>query len=217
MKISLLSLGVILISVAASSQTFKHHKIGETAEQFFSVATMGESNESTTTFCTRYLSDPKVLKAFEKAQRNTLDLRANNESGYVTGCRDVQDALRGKHVEVGGRYALELGRGTVTFHNSKLVIMAFHVNGTLEDVITDVTKELGGISPTLSVETLQNGFGATLQQRKALWASNDLTVLASEVRDFQYGDQGITVVVADREYYRQKEAERQASRPSTIH
>jgi hypothetical protein len=69
----------------------------------------------------------------------------------------------------------------------------------------------------MSVETLQNGFGATLQQRKAVWNTKTLVVAASEVRDFQYGDLGVSVVVADSEYYEQQEVQRQANRSNTIH
>jgi hypothetical protein len=220
MKIlSLLALCVLTISSVASSQTFKQHKIGETAQQFFSTATMSEKGILTTTYCKDYLSDPKVLKAYEKAQRDTFDTRSLIQSSDVKGCREVQEALDGKNVEVGARYAAEVGKGSVTFRASKLVVMAFDLEkGTpLEDVITDISKELGGAQVTMSVDTLQNGFGATLQRRKAMWNANNLSVSAREVKDFQFGDLGIFVVVADAEYFKQKEAERQATRPNTIH
>jgi len=107
---------------------------------------------------------------------------------YVTGCWDVRDALTGKDATVGALYATEIGMGEAVFHNSKLVRLVFSIKAAqLDDVIAAVTKELGDPSPTMSVETLQNGFGATLQQRKAVWNSESLTVWAAEIRSFEYG------------------------------
>jgi len=45
---------------------------------------------------------------------------------------------------------------------------------------------------------------------------SNLNVVVSEMKSFEYGYMGITVVVADSDYLRQKERERQASRPNTI-
>jgi hypothetical protein len=111
-----------------------------------------------------------------------------------------------------------VGTGKVHFRNSQLVLIVFDVAaGTpLEDVITDISKELGGTVPTLSLETKQNGFGTTLQERKAFWSVKNLSVAASEMRDFEYGDMGISVVAADSDYFKQKEVEREAARGSTI-
>jgi hypothetical protein len=86
----------------------------------------------------------------------------------------------------------------------------------MDDVVADITKELGGTEPTLSVETVENGFGATLQKRKAVWHARDLIVSAIEEKDFKYDDLGIAVAVADANYLSKKEAERQATRSSTI-
>lgn len=137
----------------------------------------------------------------------------------VTSCREVFEALDGKEVEVGARYATEIGKGSVTFRDSKLVSIVFNLNqGTvLEDVVTDISTEVGGVQPTMSVDTKQNGFGATLQERKATWGVSKVIAVAREMRDFQYGDMGILVIVADSEYFKKKEAERQANRPNTIH
>jgi uncharacterized Fe-S cluster-containing protein len=38
-----------------------------------------------------------------------------------------------------------------------------------------------------------------------------------EKKDFEYGDMGVAVVVAASEYLKEKEATREARRPSTIH
>lgn len=221
MKISVLAALCIAISCSTvSSQTFKRHKIGETVQEFFSIATVAEKGVPTTQYCKDYLSDPNVLKAYDKAQRNIGDYKVIIQSVDVEGCRKVEKALDGQEVEVGARYASEIGKGgEVTFRDSKLALMTFEVKaGTpLEDVVTDINKELAGVEPTMSVDTKQNGFGASLQQRKAAWSTNSLIVDANEMRDFRYGDLGILVIVADSAFFKAKEAERQAQRSSTIH
>lgn len=208
-----------LLTVAATSQTFKQHKIGETAQQFFAIATMGEHQGTLTTkFCADYLSNPKVQKAYERKQRNMYDVGAITQSLDVDGCKAVQQALDGKEVQVGAGYASEVGTGNVTFRDSKLVVMAFDVGGAvLEDAVADITKELGNVQPTMTVDTKQNGFGATLQARTARWSANNLTVTASEMKSFQYGNMGVSIIVGDSSYSKQKDAEREASRGSTIH
>jgi hypothetical protein len=220
MKITvILALSLLLACSAASGQTFKRHKLGETAQEFFSIATMAESGGRSARYCKDYLSNPKVLSAYEKAQRNIFDTNAIIRSADVKGCKAVFEALDGKETEVGARYAAEIGKGGVTFRDSKLVSIVFNLSeGTvLEDVVTDISAELGGARPTMSLDTKQNGFGATLQERKATWDVNKMMAVASEMRDFQYGDMGIVVIVADSEYFKKKEAERQANRPNTIH
>ena len=219
MRISIpLALCIILAS-SASSQTFKSHKIGETAQTFFSIATIQDKGGQTAGYCKDYLSDPKVLKAYDKAQHSKGDLVAIFHSADVEGCRVVEQALDGREVKVGDRYASELGQGSVTFRDSKLVSIALEMKeGTqLEDVVTDISKELGGVEPTMGIDTLQNGFGATLQQRKATWNANNLNVVASEMRSFQRRDMGVLVIVTDIAYFKMKEAERQANRTNTIH
>ena len=111
-----------------------------------------------------------------------------------------------------------MGTGKVRFYHSKLVLMSFSLPAatSIQDVINDVSKELDGAEPSTSVETSQNGFGAKLQTRKAQWEMSNLNVVVSEMKSFEYGYMGITVVVADSDYLRQKERERQASRPNTI-
>jgi hypothetical protein len=224
MRISVpLVLGIAVACTAASSQTFKRHKIGETAQDFFSIATMAQNGVLTTQYCKDYLSDPKALKAYDKAQHNIGDIKAITQSADVEGCRKVEQALDGKEVEVGARYASEIGYkeigvAQVTFRDSKLVSLVFDLKqGTrLEDVVSDINKELGGVEPTMSTVTKQNGFGATLHERKGTWNANNLNVEASEMRDFRYGDMGVLVIVTDSAYFKTKEAERQANRPSTI-
>ena len=218
MKISVrLAFCIALIySVSSSGQTFKQHKIGETAEQFFSIATMSGKG-TTAQYCKDYLSDPKVSKAYAKSQRNMFDTNAKMQSIDVEGCWKVQQAFEGKEVEIGARYASEVGKGTVTFRSSRLVLMAFDVpQAPLDDVVTDISKELGDVQPTMSVDTKQNAFGASVQERKATWHANNLTVVANEVRDFRFGNMGVLVLVRDSEYFKQKDTERQANRVNTI-
>jgi len=40
------------------------------------------------------------------------------------------------------------------------------------------------------------------------WNANNLQVEADEMKDFEYGDMGVAVVVADSEYLKEKEATR---------
>ncbi|MGB8783545.1 MAG: hypothetical protein WCD02_10540 [Terriglobales bacterium] len=218
MRISVPLVCIVLVC-SASSQTFKRHKIGESAQEFFSIATMAEKGLPTTQYCKDYLGDPKVLKAYDIAEHSIGDVKAIIQSSDVKGCKAVEEALDGREVEVGARYASEIGQGNVTFRGSQLVMIVFNLEkGTpLDDVVADINKELGGVEPMMNVDTKQNGYGATLSQRKATWNTTNVTVEASEMRSFQYGNMGVLVIVTDSAYLKTKEAERQASRPSTIH
>jgi len=213
---SLLLLG--FLCSAASGQVFKGHKIGETAQQFFSIATMAESNTLTTQYCKEYLANPKVLKAYDRAKTHSGDVRALSQSKDVNGCRDVQSALDGKDVRVDARYATELGSGWADFHNSRLVILRLTLKAGIpfENVVADIGKELGGAEPTKTLVTRQADVGGILQERRANWNANNLQVEADEMKDFENGDMGVAVVVADSEYLKEKTT-REATRPSTIH
>jgi len=221
MKASL-SLAALLLGVLccpAPGQTFKGHKIGETAEQFFSIARMAEHNTLTKQYCKECLANPKVLKAYDRAKSHPSDLRAVLLSVDVDGCRSIQSALDGKDIRVDARYAAELGSGWADFHNARLVRLRLTLKaGTpIEDVVTDVSKELGGAEAVMSLVTRQAAVGGILQERRATWNVNNLQVEADEMRDFEYGDMGVAVVVADSAYLKEKEATREATRPSTIH
>lgn len=208
---------LLLYFDAAMGQTFKKHRIGESAQEFSTVATLRASEGNTSEYCRRYLNDPNVMRAYQKIVKNSTDLRALKQSQYVTGCWDVKDALEGKDVSVGALYATEIGQGNATFHAFKLVVMSFTVPRTsIEDVVTDITAELGHVEPVMSVQTLENGFGATLQERRAVWQTDTLFVSAAEMKSFEYGSLGIAVEVADKQYLNKKEQERQTNRPNTI-
>jgi len=216
MKVSVGLIAVLLglHCCAASGQVFKGHKIGETAQQFFSIATMAEHNTPTAQYCKDYLANPKVLKAYDRAKAHPGDARALLQAIDVDGCRDVQAALDGKDVKVDARYANELGSGWANFHNSRLEILSFSVKAgnRFEDVVTDISRELGGAEPSKSMVTRQSNIGGLLQERRANWNVNNLQVQADEVKDFEYGDMGVSVMVTDSEYLKEKEA----TRPNTI-
>jgi hypothetical protein len=214
MKISVILIALLgFLCCAASGQVFKGHKVGETAQQFFSIATITGRNTLTTQYCKDYLANRKVLKAYDRAKAHPDDARAVLLSADVDGCRDVQSALDGKDVRVGGRYANELGSGWADFHKSRLVILNFSLKaGTpFEDVVTDIGKELGGAEPAKSMVTRQSHVASILQERRATWNASNLHVQADEMKD-ENGDMGIAVTVANSEYLKEKET----NRPSTI-
>lgn len=213
-SISLAALLLGVLCCPASGQTFKGHKIGETAEQFFSIARMAEHNTLTKQYCKDCLANPKVLKAYDRAKGHPSDLRALSLSIDVDGCRGIQSALDGKDIRVDARYAGELGSGWAEFHNARLVILNFSVKaGSLfDDVVTDTTKELGGAEPTKSLVTRQIAVGAIVQEHKAVWNLNNLRVEADEMKDYEFGDTTVAVTISDSEYLKEKEAKR----PSTI-
>jgi hypothetical protein len=58
-------------STRNTQPTFKEHRIGETAQQFFSIARVAEKNAMLSTdYCRSYLNDPKVKKTIEKARHS---------------------------------------------------------------------------------------------------------------------------------------------------
>jgi len=211
---SLIALLLGFLCCVVSSQVFKGHKIGETAEQFFSIARMAEHNTPTTQYCKDYLANPKVLRAYDRAKTHPGDTRALALSIDVDGCRDVQSALGGKGIKVDARYAAELGGGWAEFNNARLVRFKFSLKAGIpfEDVVTDIGKELGGAEPTTSLITRQVVGGGILQERRAVWNVDHLHVQADEVKDYEFGGMEVAVTVAESEYLKEKEA----TRPSTI-
>ncbi len=213
MKVLLTVLFLNFLCCAASGQVFKGHRIGETTQQFFSIATMTERNLHPPQYCKDYLANPKVLKAYNRAKTHPADARAVLVSADVDGCRDVQAAMDGKDVRVGARYANELGNGWADFHASRLLILSFTLKAGIpfEDVVTDISKDLEGAEPAKTMVTRQSSVGSLLQERRANWNANNLRVEADEMKN-EEGDVGITVTVADNEYLKEKEA----NRPSTV-
>lgn len=173
------------IAWTQTQPTFKGHQIGETTQQFFSIAQMGEHNgQLTTDYCKSVLFDPK-------RPHTSVD---------IDGCRKVQAALGGRDAEVGIRYASELGNGTVTFHAGKLAVLSFSLQtATYDDVVADMAKKLGSEAKS-GQNTYQNAFGATLVKRNATWMTDKLVATISEQKDFRYGNLGTSVIVGDRAY-----------------
>lgn len=196
--------------------SIKGHRIGESAQDFFAVAQMGESRGKALDYCRTYLADPKVVRAYEKAQKDITNLDALQKSSDVNGCREVLAALEGKSVNVGARYATEIGKGSVTFENGKLVAMDLMLDAMYNDVLADMTKKLGA-APNEGQDILQNAYGAQLVQRYADWPNAaGLTVRMTELRSFRVSEPVTSVIVADADYVLRKKKERDNSRPSTL-
>ena len=216
MKVRALLITVFLsfLCCRASSQAFKGHRIGETAEQFFSIARMAEHNTPARQYCQDYLANPKVLRAYGRVKTHPDDTRAVALAIDVDGCRDVQSALGGQSVKVDARYAAELGGGWAEFNNARLLRFKFSLKKEIpfEDVVTDIGKELGGAESTTSLITRQVEGGAIVQERRAVWSVEHLHVQADEVKDYEFGGTEVAVTVAGSEYLKEKEA----TRPSTI-
>jgi hypothetical protein len=213
-SIPLVALLLAVLCCPARGQTFKGHTIGESAEQFFSIARMSEKSALAKQYCKDYLANPKVLKAYDRAKAHPSDVRALVLAIDVDGCRSIQLALDGKDVRVAARYAAELGAGWAEFHGGRLVALNFSAKAgsAFDDVVADLGKEFGGADPVKSVASRQIAEGALVKERKAVWNVNNLRVAADEVKDYEFGETAVAVTVSDSEYLKQKEA----NRPSTI-
>jgi hypothetical protein len=194
-----LPLLLALLSITVSSQVFKGHKIGETADDFFSIATV--MGMPTSLYCKQLLSDPKSVAAYDQEKAQADDRAFSRKTSYLAadmeGCRQVQAALEGKDVSVHNTRTNGFDAGaTSVFRGSRLVTLAFGLKpGTrFEDVVTDISKELGDAAPMRSVVMRQNG---TFQERRANWDVNNLHAEAGEMRDSQHDDLGIAVAITD--------------------
>jgi hypothetical protein len=187
---------------------FKGHQIGETAQQFFSKALMaGKDGVLTIDYCNAYLSDPKTMKAYEKAQRKS-DVKAMSASVDVKGCQDVQAAMHGKDADIDGRYANEFPMGDVSFRSGKLVRISFSLEtAAYEDVVADMTRKLGA-EPKQGERSSQNATGGMLVERDSTWTLDNLVARADEQKD-SHGSHGVTLIIADRVFL-------EHSRPNTL-
>lgn len=179
--------------------TFRHHQIGESAQEFFSIAKMADkSGVLSTDYCRSYLSDPKVKKAIEKAKKKTT---SDDPSLFVIalnvdGCNNIQAALAGQDAEVDMRFAAEFGSGRAQFVGGHLVLVSFVVNAPFNDVVEDMTAKLNA-NPRLGEDTYQNSVGAIVKQRKAMWILPNTLVRISELQSLEGGDMGTEVSVSD--------------------
>ena len=117
---------------------FNGHTLGETAETFFSTATMMESKGVTKEYCKTLLNDTEAMKRYEASRTgiNKKDFLLSD----VGGCKDVMAALRGERAPVGARYASELGKGQVVFVGGKLTAFRLSTDSPYTDVVSEMTK-----------------------------------------------------------------------------
>ena len=78
--------------------TFKEHRVGESAQEFFSIAKMAEKGGTLSKdYCRLYLEDPKVIKAIEKTKRKGwADQSLLVATMDVEGCNKIRVALAGQ-------------------------------------------------------------------------------------------------------------------------
>jgi hypothetical protein len=178
--------------------TFKEHRIGESAQEFFSIAKMAErSGMLSTDYCRSYLNDPKVKKAIEKAKK-----KGGDDPSFlvammnVEGCNNIRAALAGQDVEVELRFAAEFGSGRARFVAGHLASVRFIVKAPFNDVVEDMTAKLNA-NPQLGVETLQNGVGAIVNQPRAMWTLPNFLVRVSELQSLEGDNIGTEVSVSD--------------------
>jgi hypothetical protein len=178
--------------------TFKEHRIGESAQEFFSIAKMAEKNGMLSTdYCRSYLNDPKVKKAIEKAKKKGGDDPSSLVATLdVAGCNNIQAALAGQNVEVEVRFAAEFGSGRAQFVTGHLASVRFVVKASFNDVVEDVTAKLNA-NPQLSVDNVQNAVGAILQPHRATWTLPNTLVNVSELHSLEGDIIGTEVSVYD--------------------
>jgi hypothetical protein len=178
--------------------TFKQHRIGESAQEFFSIAKMADKNGMLSTdYCHSYLNDPKVKKAIEKAKKKgEEDPWLMAAVLNVEGCNSIGAALAGQDVEVDMRFAAEFGSGRARFVGGHLALVRFVVKASLNDVVEDMTAKLNA-NPQLAVDTLQNGIGAIVNQRRAMWTLPNLLVKLAELQSLEGDNIGTEVSVFD--------------------
>jgi len=180
--------------------TFKAHRLGESAQEFFSIAKM-EGNEGmlSTEYCRQYFNDPRVKKAIEKAKRRSgegqpLPAALMN----LEGCNRIQAALAGGNVDIELRFAAEFDSGSARFVAGRLASLDFIVNPLFNDVVEDMTAKLEA-KPQIGVETIQNSVGAIVKRRNASWTLPNTVVRVTELHSLEGGDIGTTVSVSDPE------------------
>jgi hypothetical protein len=178
--------------------TFKEHRIGESAQEFFSIAKMaGKNGMLSTDYCRSYLDDPKVKKAIEKAKKKGLDspslLMATMDVG---GCNSIRAALAGRNADVDLRFAAEFDSGTAQFVAGHLALVSFVVNAPFDDVVEDMTAKLNA-KPHREIATLQNAVGAIVKQPRAVWTLPNLLATLSELRSLADDNIGTEVSVSD--------------------
>lgn len=178
--------------------TFKEHRIGESAQEFFSIAKMADKNGMISTdYCRAYLNDPKVKKALEKSKKKG----GNDQSALlatidVQGCNSIQAALAGRDTNVELRYAAEFGTGTAQFVAGHLASVTFVVTAPFNDVVEDMNAKLNA-KPELGVDTIQNAVGSILKQHRGTWTLPNSLVKIAELHALDGTSAGTAVSVSD--------------------
>lgn len=203
----------ISVVALAQSPTFKGHRIGETAQDFFGRVVIA-GNKPASDYCPGYLADQKVMRAYEKS-RQPFRIGSFDDfklSENVDACRQVIAALRGDDVTVDARVTA-IGTGSnAAFRGVRLVEIRFPATAQYDEVVADVTKKLGYESGQDEI-TYQNIFGATFTGKVAVWDRGDLGALVSEHTIFQrIGDLGLFVTVYDRRWLESEKKSRQTTR-----
>jgi hypothetical protein len=182
-----------------SQPTFKGHRVGEPAQEFFSIAKMADKNGMLSTdYCRSFLDQPKVKKAIEKAQKKGWD---DNPSSLavridVEGCNNVRAALAGKDVELDSRFASEFGDdGSMRFIAGHLALMRFVVETAFNNVVEDMTAKLNA-KPQLDVATVQNRVAGIQKQHRAVWTLPNILAKIAELQSLEGTDIGTEVSVS---------------------
>jgi hypothetical protein len=184
--------------VRNAQPTFKEHRIGESAQAFFSIAKVADKNGMLSTdYCRAYLNNSKVKRAIDKAKRKGESDSSSLVATIITeGCNNIQAALAGQDVEVDVRFAAEFGSGQVRFVAGRLASVRFVVKASFNDVVEDMTAKLNA-SPQLDVETFQNSVGAIVNQHRAMWTLPNFFVKVTELQSLEDDNIGTEVSVAD--------------------
>ena len=185
--------------------TFKEHRVGESAKEFFSIAKMAEKGGTLSTdYCRSYLEDPKVMKAIEKTKRKGwADQSLLIATMDVEGCNKIRAALAGKDTEIDLRFASEFGTGVAQFVTGHLGSVNFVVKVPFNDVVEDMTSKMKS-APQLSVETLQNEVGAIVKQRRAAWKLPNTVVKVIELHSLDGSSIETGVSVSDLELMKRR-------------
>jgi hypothetical protein len=189
--------------------TFKQHRIGESAQEFFSIAKVAEkSGMLSTDYCNSYFNDSKVKKAIDKASRKSATGYDSSSSSFLAtmtaeGCNNIRAALAGRDVEVDALFAAEFGSGSAQFIAGRLASVSFVVKAPFNDVLEDMNAKLNA-KPQLDVHTFQNSVAAMVEQHRAMWTSPNFLVKISELQSLEGDSIGTEVSVSDPEIMKQR-------------
>ncbi len=188
--------------IRSTQPTFKEHRIGESAQEFFSIAKVaGKTGVLSTDYCLSYSNDPKIKKAIEKAGKKSVDADDPSLSSLLAamtaeGCKKIQAALAGQNVEIDSLFAAEYGSGSVQFVAGHLASERFVVKATFNEVVEDMNSKLNA-KPQLDVETVQNAVAAMIKQRSAMWTLPNTLVKVSELQSLEGEIVGTEVSVSE--------------------